>query len=53
MSYPEHMLGESYPFVEMRLVYSTAPDGWVAFLFLYIVKGFSNANNPIYILSFV
>ena len=28
MSYPEHLLGESYPSAEMQLVYSTAPADW-------------------------
>ena len=28
VSYPGHSLGESYPFAEMQLVYSTAQTDW-------------------------
>ena len=28
ISYPEHLLGESYASAEMQLVYSTAPTDW-------------------------
>ena len=32
VSYPGHSLGEFYPFVEMKSVYSTAPADWAIFL---------------------
>ena len=28
VSYPDHSLGESYPFAEIQSVYSTAPADW-------------------------
>ena len=28
MSYPGHLLGESYPSAEIQLVYSAAPANW-------------------------
>ena len=44
LSYPEHLLEESYPFAEIQSVYSTAPadwpDFWLDFTILKPLQGF-------------
>ena len=31
VSYPRHLLGESYPYAEMQSVYSTVPADWAIY----------------------